>query len=239
MIQDLTTKQRILIYNEVKNLRNEVGRWLREKSFGEYLAQCRQIGEKNHTCPLCREHKIVNKIGLVRGGIEGRLDQSYGLLGGGSIHASIEGSVDTYPVLHCRECGNEWLSEQKPSYDDYNPDTLYSHKEVSQKACSQMTDILTQWKHHRKNLTDYKQKLQLIKVGSVERRNFLTEYHVETVIKVVREHMSEMDTGWGIFLKDEVGCKSLEKPQSPRQLTKRVSSLVGYWGYVIKDYLFL
>lgn len=63
------------------------------------------ISRHNGSCPKCDalSKDIVDKIGMVRGEVDGDF-----FLGSGSI----EGETNTESVNHCNKCGHEWKKEE-------------------------------------------------------------------------------------------------------------------------------
>jgi len=74
-----------------------------------------RIKKLNEICPKCSSNKVVDKISQLKGEINGT---SFGSMsfGSGYSSGSIHGSMDTYEINKCNDCGNEW---KKVTYNNY------------------------------------------------------------------------------------------------------------------------
>ena len=102
MFEKRKRKKQIII-STAKEDYNKLQSYFNDKLI-EQTAFARKWEEKNNaSCPKCNSKNIVNKIAQVEGTSSG----TSSIFGGYS-----SSSIDTYPVNHCNDCGNEWIRKK-------------------------------------------------------------------------------------------------------------------------------
>lgn len=115
--------ERKALYNKYKSYIDEIIQTHNEdqcqKRF-EYIDKKEQDNKKsNHICPRCKSNEVIEVFGRQKGELKGSFNSSssssysHSLFSGysSSSHSSsgnIDGSLDTFKVNRCSECGHEW-----------------------------------------------------------------------------------------------------------------------------------